>query len=120
MLPGSFPERHPCGACLTYLGAIFSKDGSIDLEIDTRISKAREKLLTYRFVWEDEHLARQLKVNYLFSYVFSVLFYACETWSIKQRDYKRLEVFLNFCRLLILGRKRLVDGETISNNELHR
>ena len=60
------------------------------------------------------------KVNYLFSYVFSVLFNACETWSLKQRNYERLEVFFNFCWLLILRRKRLVNGETISNNELHR
>ena len=104
----------------TYLGAIFSEDGSINLEIDTCISKAREKLLSYRFVWEAEHLSRRLKVNYLFSYVFSVLFYACETWSLKQRNYERLEVFFNFCRLLILRRKRLVNSETISNNELHR
>ena len=40
----------------TYLGAIFSEDGSINLEIDTCISKAREKLLSYQFVWEAEHL----------------------------------------------------------------
>ena len=88
-----------------YLGQIFSHNGSIDLEIQQRISKA---LLVFndlrkRGVWSDKVISRSTKIRIYKTTVRSVLLYCAETWPVSQQQIHKLESIQMSCLRRICG-----------------
>ena len=103
----------------TYLGALFTESGGVREELLSRIAKAKAKLFETNYLWKSI-LSKQNKTRLFKQLILPVLLYACETWTLGDRDYELLEAFMNFGRLFIANRRRYVDGITLSNSDLHR
>ena len=81
-----------------YLGSTISRDGSLDAEIYSCISKASVtfgKLETR--VWVDRHITINTKISAYRTCVTTVLFYSAETWTTYKRHNKLLERFYQKC-----------------------
>ena len=88
----------------TYLGSVISDTLSLETELNSRIGKASTTLarLTKR-VWENSKLTDHTKVQVYRACVLSTLLYACETWTLKAHQERRLHVFHMRCLRRILG-----------------
>jgi hypothetical protein len=99
-----------------YLGAIVTKTGGTDADIQNRINRARQAYFNLGKVWRSNFISRNLKLRIFDSCVVSILLYGCETWS-NHQNIKRLEAFVNKCLRRILC---IFWPNTISNLELLR
>ena len=102
----------------TYLGAVFSEDGALQHELDTRISKSKSKLFSLSFLWKSKTELGH-KIRLFKQLVLPVLLYGCETWTLRHDDWAKLEVFFNLARLALANRPRYLDGIVLPNEELH-
>ena len=103
----------------TYLGALFTEQGGMSGELSIRLNKARNKLNSLGFVWRSNARLRYKKRLFM-SEVVPVLLYGAETWTLTGRDYQELECFMNYARLRLCDRRRLVDGIVLPNERLHQ
>ena len=87
-----------------YLGSTISCDGSLDREIDTRISKASQALgsLCNR-VLSEHNICLSTKLKVYNAVVLPFLLYGCETWTLYHRHIKKLELFYMRALHSILG-----------------
>ncbi len=87
------------------LGQIFSHSGSIDLEIQRRISKALLVLndLQKRGEWSDKVLTRSTKIRIYKAKDRPVLLYCAETWPVSQEQIHKLENIQMSCLRTICG-----------------
>ena len=87
-----------------YLGSTITDNLSIDSELNKRIGKAAMTLsmLTNR-VWSNNKLSDHTKVNVYKACVISTLLYGSESWTMRARQEKRLNVFHMCCLRRILG-----------------
>ena len=77
-----------------YLGSTISCDGSLDREIDNRISKASQALGSLHTRVLSEHNIRlSTKLRIYNAVVLPSLLYGCETWTLYRRHIKKLELF---------------------------
>ena len=89
-----------------YLGSIMSRDGSLDAEIYSRISKeavAFGKL--EKRVWADRGITINTKLDVYRTCVLTVILYAAETWTTYRRHIKLLEHFHLECLRCIMNIK---------------
>jgi hypothetical protein len=89
-----------------YLGSVLSSDTSIDSEISSRISKASLAFgrLDQR-LWKRHEISLTTKLSVYRAIVLSILLYGCETWTILNRNLKKLESFHMRCLRRICGIK---------------
>ena len=103
-----------------YLGSIISEDVGVGREIEVRCAKAMKALNARNSIWENPCISLRSKKRRLMSDIVPILMYACETWNTVDKDMHTLEVFLNKCRMRVLGESRLrPDGTVLSNASLH-
>ena len=77
-----------------YLGSTISSDGSLDREIESRISKASQALGRLRNKVLSQHNIRlQTKLKVYNAVVLPSLLYGCESWTLYRRHIKKLENF---------------------------
>jgi len=100
-----------------YLGSILAKDGGADLDVQSRIRKARQAFVSLNNIWNSTQLTRNLKIRFFKTNCLSVLLYGCETWKMTLKIEQQTQVFVNRCLRRIL---RIRWPETISNAELWR
>nr|KAG5695709.1 hypothetical protein BaRGS_022386 [Batillaria attramentaria] len=87
-----------------YLGSTISCDGSLDKEIDARISKASQALGRLRNRVLNQHNIRQsTKLKVYNAVVLPSLLYGCESWTSYRRHIKQLEKFHMRALRSILG-----------------
>ena len=89
-----------------YLGSFVSRDGALDTEIYSRISKgavAFGKL--EKRVWADRGITINTKINIYKTCVLTVILYAAETWTTYRRHIKLLEHFHLKCLRRIMNIK---------------
>ncbi|KAL1458712.1 hypothetical protein WDU94_008838 [Cyamophila willieti] len=77
----------------TYLGTIINENWDNSQEIKCRIEKARAVFNRMRSAFTNHHLTLHTKVRLLRCYVFSVLLYGVETWTVNKETTARLEAF---------------------------
>ena len=63
-----------------YLGSIVDKQDGADVDIKTRVGKARKAFQQLRNVWVFRHLFHKLKIKIYNAMVKPVLLYGAETW----------------------------------------
>ncbi|XP_024052555.2 uncharacterized protein LOC112104472, partial [Terrapene carolina triunguis] len=81
-----------------YLGSVISSDGSLDNEINARISNASQALGCLRVKVLNHHNIRMsTKLLVYRAVVLSSLLYGCETWTLYRRHIKQFEAFHMRC-----------------------
>ncbi|KAG7301472.1 hypothetical protein JYU34_014438 [Plutella xylostella] len=101
----------------TYLGGVVNPIGGTEMDIETRLNKARGAFAQLKPVWSSNVMTRRTKVRIFESNVKSVLLYGCETWFVRKDLSSKVQVFINKCLRRIL---RIYWPRTISNAELWR
>ncbi|XP_075151162.1 uncharacterized protein LOC142225273 [Haematobia irritans] len=76
-----------------YLGATITDQWDSSKEIRCRIELARDAFLKYKKVFVSHDINLETKIRFVKAYVWSVLLYAMEVWTIKSTDTKKLEAF---------------------------
>jgi hypothetical protein len=93
-----FPVARTIAGCevvssMTYLGALIDDTGSCDSEIRRRIQLGRAAMTQLTKVWRDRQITRTTKIRLVMTLVFSIFYYACETWTVKEADRRRIDAF---------------------------
>ena len=74
-----------------YLGYIITSDGKCDTEIKRRIAIAKDSFTKLNPIFRNHDILMATKFRVLKAYVWSVLLYGCECWTITEDLKKRLE-----------------------------
>lgn len=98
-----------------YLGSVLASDGGANLDVKSRIQKARQAFISLNNIWNSTQLTRNLKLRLFKSNCISVLLYGCETWKMTSTIENDIQVFVNRCLRRIL---RIRWPNVISNEEL--
>ncbi|KAL1447016.1 hypothetical protein WDU94_015647 [Cyamophila willieti] len=77
----------------TYLGTIINESWDNSQEIRCRIGKAKTAFLTMAKVFKSHNLTLETKIRLLKCYVYSVLLYGVETWTLKGETISKLQAF---------------------------
>jgi hypothetical protein len=80
-----------------YLGSWIDCRVESDEEISTRIELARKNFINWRSVLCSRSLSLTTRLRVLKCYVWSTLFYGCETWTTKIKNLNKLEAFELWC-----------------------
>ncbi|CAF1270699.1 unnamed protein product [Adineta ricciae] len=93
-----------------YLGSLLTWDNDCSKEIRRRINKAIGAMASLKHIWNTKKIKIENKLKILTTCVFSVLLYACDTWTLKEGDKKKLLAFEMRCyrRLLRISWKDMV------------
>ena len=100
-----------------YLGSYITTNGSINMEISTRLAMAAQAFNKLGKIWKSSSLQLRTKLKLYKSNVRSVLFYATETWKTNAKIESRLRGFEGRCLRRIL---RINWEDHISNREVRR
>uniref|UniRef100_A0A8D8SMX4 Craniofacial development protein 2 n=1 Tax=Cacopsylla melanoneura TaxID=428564 RepID=A0A8D8SMX4_9HEMI len=77
----------------TYLGTNVNDDWDHSREIRIRIEKARAAFIKMKKVFTSHDLQLSTKLRLLRCYVFSILFYGVESWTLTEASSKKLDAF---------------------------
>ena len=89
-----------------YLGSSisYSEPGTSDKELDRRIGMAHSKFAEMKKVLCNYHLKLHIRMKYYNTYIRMRLCYCCETWTLTQKQYQRIEgIHMQFLRRLVRG-----------------
>ncbi|KAI5752610.1 hypothetical protein M8J77_018598 [Diaphorina citri] len=103
-----------------YLGARITSDGRCTTEINIRAGIAKQAF------WKHKNLFRsgvklETKLKILKTYVFSILTYGCESWTLNERQEKKITAFEFWCYRRILKiswRDRITNIEVLRRMNL--
>ncbi|KAI5742924.1 hypothetical protein M8J77_012730 [Diaphorina citri] len=98
-----------------YLGALITNDAKCDADIKTRIAIARNAFWKHKEIFR-RNVSKKTKLRILQTYVFSILSYGCESWTLKADISKRITSFENWCyrrMLKISWRDRVTNCEIL-------
>ena len=74
-----------------YLGSFLTSDGKSDCEVKPRIALSKEAFKKKRSVLTSPNISMSTRQRILNCYIWSILNYGCETWSVSSVMQKRLE-----------------------------
>ena len=81
----------------TYLGTQIREDGKTDKEIERRINIAKERFGSMSKLLTTKRLKLETKIRILKCYVFSLLTYGSEAWTLTKALENRIEAFEMWC-----------------------
>ena len=73
-----------------YLGAFCSADRTNVEELNSRIGEVSVAFREFDKVWRDRNINLDTKMKFYYACVLSALLYACECWTLTERDEARL------------------------------
>lgn len=76
-----------------YLGVLINDQWDISKEIKSRVEMARDAFFKYKKVFTNHDISLKTKSRFVKCYIWSILLYAVEVWTIKTTDEKKLEAF---------------------------
>ena len=98
-----------------YLGCTITPDAKCDKEIKKRIALSKDTFMKMKSVFTNRNISLRTKLNTLKAYVWSVLLYGCECWTLTPELEKRLEaVEMWFIRRIL----KISWTEKMSNEEV--
>ena len=74
-----------------YLGSWITSDGRCNREIEYRIGEAKRGFDEMKSLLKNRKLSLQSRKRMVKSYIWSILLYGCETWTISKKMEKKLE-----------------------------
>uniref|UniRef100_A0A8D9A4P5 Craniofacial development protein 2 n=1 Tax=Cacopsylla melanoneura TaxID=428564 RepID=A0A8D9A4P5_9HEMI len=99
-----------------YLGAEITKDAKCEVEIKKRIAMAKNAFWNHRDMMR-RNVSRKTKLRLLNTYVFSILTYGCESWTLNPLLSARIQSFENWCYRRML---KVSWVERVRNTEILR
>lgn len=76
-----------------FLGSLITTNGDSKSEIARRLAMARKSAVALDTIWRDHGITKTTKMRLMNSLVFSIATYACETWTLRKEERKRIEAF---------------------------
>ena len=73
-----------------YLGSWITEDGKCELEVRTRIARAKEAFSKRRELLT-KSLSHKIKKKMIKTLVWSIALYASETWTLRKEEYRKLD-----------------------------
>lgn len=98
-----------------YLGSLLTWDNDCSKEIRRRIAKAAGAMVGFGNIWRSREISIRTKMGIIKTCVFSILLYACETWTLRKQDTSKLLAFEMRCYRRIL---RIRWQQKITNKEV--
>ena len=86
-----YDERVEQVSNLNYLGATIASNGDCKKEIRRRIGMAKEAFNRMRGIFTDRKLSMTIKLRLLKTFVWSVLLYGAEAWTLKAETRRNIE-----------------------------
>ena len=99
----------------TYLGSVINQQGGTDVDVKSRIGKARSAFTTLKNIWKSHQISTRTKIRLFNSNVKSVLLYGSETRRTTKITIRMIQTFVNTCLRRLL---QIHWPDTISNTEL--
>lgn len=98
-----------------YLGSWITKDLDPEVEIRSRIEHARSAFLKMKNLLTNPTLSLDIRYRFVKTYIFSILLYGVETWTLGIRAMRRLEAFEMWVyrRLLKISWTEHISNETV-------
>ena len=78
---------------LKYLGSIISDDGECKLDIDHKVGKANMAMKPFRKLFWAKKMQLKRKFNIFKTFIYSIILYGCESWTLKAPDRNTLDVW---------------------------
>jgi hypothetical protein len=100
-----------------YLGSLFTDDNDCSKRIQRRIGIASGTLDAMKHIWKSCNVSIAVKLKLLDACVFSSLWYACETWTMKKRDMIQLSSSEMKCYRKLL---RITWSQHVTNESIRR
>lgn len=100
-----------------YLGSLLTWDNDCGKEIKRRIAKAAGAMAGFGSIWRSREISIQTKIKIIKTCIFSVLLYACETWTLRKHDKDKLLAFEMRCYRRTL---RIRWQQKITNKEVRK
>ena len=100
-----------------YLGSDLTEDGRCNVEIKRKIFEAKNSFQRMSNIMKNTHLSIKTRSRAVKTYVWSVLLYGCETWTISRQMEQRLEALEMWCWRRLL---KITWAQMISNEEVLR
>ena len=90
-----------------YLGGNIAEDGTCGEDVKTRVRKAGAAFQRLNNIWTSKNISKQTQMQLYQSLILSILLYRADTWTTKEDDENRLNIFEMSCLRRILGVSRL-------------
>ncbi len=74
-------------------GSILSNDGECSDDIDHKITKANFAMKPFRRLFWSKKMPRKRKFNIFKTFIYSIILYGCETWTLKIVDKNKLDIW---------------------------
>ena len=74
-----------------YLGCTITPDGKCDTEIKKRIGQSEATFTNMKCIFTNSNICRKTKIHVMRAYVWSILLYGCECWTLTKNTEMRLE-----------------------------
>ena len=100
-----------------YLGSDLTEDGRCNVEIKRKIFEAKNSFQRMSNIMKNTHLSIKTRSRAVKTYVWSVLLYGCETWTISRQMEQRLEALEMWCWRRLL---KITWVQRISNEDVLR
>ena len=84
-----------------YLGSMITSDVRCDKEIKPRIAIAKKKFMEKKSVFTNSKISIETRKRFLKCYIWSVLLYGSESWTISAEMKKKLEAMEMWCCLFV-------------------
>jgi len=101
----------------TYLGSIFTMDGSLDEDIQHRIGRARGVAAQLSALWSQQHVDLPIKILMCKAIIPPTLLYGAETWALSASQTRQLDIALHQILRQVLDIKLL---DRVPNSEVRR
>jgi Domain of unknown function (DUF6451) len=86
---------------IEYLRSLITWDNDGTIEIKRRIGKATGVMAGFRNIWKSKNINLATKLEIIKTCVFSVLLYACETWTLKKDKDSLMAFKMRCCRRIL-------------------
>ena len=83
------------------LGSKITADGDCSHEIKRRLLPGRKTMTNLDSILQSRNVTLPTKVRLVKAMVFPVVMYGCESWTIKEADYQRIDGFELWCWTLL-------------------
>ena len=96
-----------------YLGQLITPDGKNEKEIRARIAMAKGRFEKMHKLFESKQLSTKLKLRMINCYIYSILLYGCETWTLTKVLCDKIEA----CEMFFLRRMGKISWKQKITNE---
>ena len=86
-----------------YIGSTLKYDGSSENELSIRLVKSTSAMVRLDTIWRSKNIRFTIKFNLYKSLILSILLYGCETWTLKEKEDKKIKSFESKAHRRLLG-----------------